>query len=51
VLVVKADGSFACGDLSSGKASTVNVLAKKGAQPTEIKIADVLALHSVAKCP
>jgi hypothetical protein len=51
VLVVKTDGSFACGDLTSGKASTVNVLAKKGAMPTEISIADVLAVHSVAKCP
>jgi hypothetical protein len=51
VLVVKSDGTFACGDLTSGKASTLNVLAKKGAQPTEIRIADVLAVHSVAKCP
>lgn len=51
VLVVKSDGSFACGDLSPGKANTVNVLAKKGAMPTEIKVADILAVHSAATCP
>lgn len=52
VLVVRNDGSFACGDLArSSKPKMILVVEKSGTPATEIPVADVLTVSAAQSCP
>lgn len=52
VLVVRKDGTFACGDLAkSSKPGVIFVAETKGKPATEIQVAEVLTVASAKNCP
>lgn len=52
VLVVRDDGTFACGDLAkSGSSGEVAVVEKKGKPATEIAVTKILSVTSASSCP
>jgi len=52
ILVVRQDGSFACGDLAkSGEPGKVAVVEAKGKPATKIEASKVLSITTAAHCP